>query len=64
LESIQTNIVIADLVGSDSQTVVELLKENGILIVPTGPSQVRLVTHRNVTQKDIEKVVSVLRTVG
>jgi len=64
LESVQTNIVIADLVGSNSQTAVELLKENGILIVPTGPSQVRLVTHRNVTQKDIKKVVGVLRSIG
>ena len=61
LESIQTNIVIADLVQSQSSQVVSTLQEERVLAVPTGTTQIRLVTHRNVCKDDIERVVRVLR---
>jgi len=61
LESVQTNIVIADLVQSRSGELVAQLQEREILVVPTGVTQIRLVTHRNVSKEDIEEVIRILR---
>jgi len=60
-ESVQTNIVIADLEQLSSGQVVSDLRENGVLAVPTGAAQIRLVTHRNISRRDIEEAADVFR---
>jgi len=53
-ESVQTNIVIADLEQLSSGQVVSDLRENGVLAVPTGAAQIRLVTRRQETGEKSE----------
>jgi threonine aldolase len=63
LDSVQTNIVIADLIDIQSRELVARLSSEGVLVVSTGPRQIRLVTHRNISSSDVEKVLSVLRQI-
>ncbi len=58
LNWIQTNIVIANIVGKeDSQTVHEKLSESQIGAIPTSPTKIRFVTHLDVSKEDISEVV-------
>ncbi len=55
-EHVETNIVIFDVTetGKTSLEIAEALKSWGILIHPFGKTQIRLVTHLDVTEEDIE----------
>ncbi len=62
LESVKTNIVIFKLAkDGDAAAFVGSLKTKGVLASTTGPSTVRLVTHRDVDRHDCERAVEVLR---
>ncbi|MDA2930821.1 aminotransferase class I/II-fold pyridoxal phosphate-dependent enzyme [Acidobacteria bacterium AH-259-O06] len=61
LESVQTNIVMVNLEQMSSIEFLGQLKENGILAGPTGPHQVRFVTHKDVTRDDIGKTIESIR---
>jgi threonine aldolase len=63
LACVQTNIIVADVVGISSSDLVEELSRHHILIVPTGPSQVRLVTHRDVNRQEIYATIRTLRQI-
>lgn len=55
-EHVETNIVIFDVTGTGSTAlqIAEAMKSHGILIHPFGKTQIRLVTHLDVTAEDIE----------
>jgi threonine aldolase len=59
---VQTNIVVAILRDAQKRDViVEKLKSKNILIMPFGPGMLRMVTHLNINQNDIDEVSSALK---
>ncbi len=62
-DHVETNIVIFDTSnsGRSALEILERLKENGILMVPFGPTLVRAVTHLDVSREDIELTIQTLR---
>ena len=61
LETVQTNIIIFDVSETDfsSVEICDELKTNGILAIPFG-KLVRMVTHYDVSENDIEKTLATL----
>jgi threonine aldolase len=59
VEPPQTNMVFVDLAPDKAQGVVERLKARGVLC--TGLYRMRLVTHLDVSDADIERAIAVLR---
>ncbi len=53
--TVDTNIVIAEV--ADGPGLEAKLREEGVLIVALGPKQVRLVTHRDVGDEDVERAL-------
>jgi threonine aldolase len=64
-ENTETNIVLFDLVkeGMTAPGVAEAMKKKGILIHPFSRTQVRLVTHLDVSAEDIETVLEAFKRV-
>lgn len=63
--TVQTNIVIVD-VGGEGFTAngfIERLAQTGVLASSFGPTQVRFVTHHDVSRTDIEAAVAAVQTV-
>ena len=62
---VETNIVIFDIAetGRTPEEAVELLKKEGVLVVPFGKTLLRAVTHLDIGPKDIERAVMILRKV-
>jgi len=60
---VETNIVIFDVAnsGMTASQVAEAMKKEGVLIHPIGKTQIRLVTHLDVTSEDIEMALKVFR---
>lgn len=60
-EKVRTNIVIFDVseTGKSSAEIVEELKKENILAIPFGKA-IRMVTHYDVSQTDIEKTLKIL----
>ncbi|MFQ6115645.1 MAG: threonine aldolase family protein, partial [bacterium] len=65
LESVQTNIVIFDIKhsGRSVAQVLEMLKKQGVLLVPFGRTTLRAVTHLDVNRQDIEQALAVFREI-
>ncbi len=65
LNRVQTNIVCYDVENLElsAETFVMELKENGILALPLTEKKVRMVTHRGIESKDIEKSIEVIENV-
>ncbi|NBC17758.1 MAG: aminotransferase class I/II-fold pyridoxal phosphate-dependent enzyme [Bacteroidetes bacterium] len=61
LDTVETNIVMFDVVDGPAQPVLESLREDDVYMVPFGPSTIRATTHLDVTMDDIDDVVSVMR---
>lgn len=63
-ERVVTNIVIFDVAGTGqtSQAICDQLKENGVLASGFG-SSIRMVTHYDVSRRDIEKTTDILREI-
>lgn len=60
---VQSNIVIFDTIpGITANAFIEKLKTNGILAAPFGAQTVRFVTHLDVTDEMMERVLAVLPT--
>jgi len=68
LESVQTNIVVFDLVERrgvpDAATFVERCRERGVLLNPFGPRTVRAVTHLDVSGDGCRAAARVMRAVA
>ena len=60
---VETNILVVDLKGWTSGELLPRLKERGVLAGSTGPSQVRFVTHKDVSTADIDKAVKIIAEV-
>jgi threonine aldolase len=60
LDQVETNFVQID-VGPDRQTVIERIKDHGVLVSTTvHPTIVRAVTHLDVTDDDVEKAIDAI----
>ncbi len=64
VEKVATNIVIFDIseTGKTSTEIVETLRKNGILAIGFG-RLIRMVTHLDVSETDIEKVLKIFPTI-
>ena len=60
LEAVQTNIVFVRLERLDPARVVEAAAREGIRLYATGPSQIRIVTHRDVDEEDVDRLLEFL----
>lgn len=63
LGRVQTNIVIAGLRRGSSIRFLAELGRRGVKAVPTGPAEVRFVTHHDVGREDIRQAIAVIREV-
>ncbi|EJY55439.1 O-acetylhomoserine/O-acetylserine sulfhydrylase [Alicyclobacillus hesperidum URH17-3-68] len=63
LETVQTNIVLAELTHEDvmAEPFIAELANNGVLATAFGPRTVRFVTHKDVNQADVEMAVDRIR---
>lgn len=62
---VETNIVIFDVTntGKTGPQIAEAMKQHGVLIHPFGKTQIRLVTHLDVTDADVEVALKVFEKV-
>ncbi|RMH67451.1 MAG: aminotransferase class I/II-fold pyridoxal phosphate-dependent enzyme [Bacteroidetes bacterium] len=60
LDTVETNIVMFDVVDGEAAPVLEALKAEGVLMVPFGPATIRATTHRDVTHADIDHALAIL----
>jgi threonine aldolase len=64
LETVQTNIVIAEVTSKiTAKSLVDKLKEHGVLALTTGKDAVRFVTHYGITRKDILKTMDTIKEI-
>ena len=63
VDHVDTNIVIMDISNRaiDASNIIRSLKERGILITPGGKTKVRMVTHLDISDEDIEYTLNVVR---
>jgi len=62
---VETNIVIFEVAGDQPSSYwVEALKQEGIRTAATSPSTIRMVTHLDVTDADIDRVVELVGKIG
>lgn len=57
LSSVETNIVLFDVVGGSAAPVLETLRAEGVFMVPFGPATIRATTHRDVSMDDIDRAL-------
>jgi threonine aldolase len=62
---VETNIVIFDVAntGMTAAQVAEAMKKEGVLIHAFAKTQIRLVTHLDVTAEDVEKALKAFKKV-
>ncbi|MFQ5569724.1 MAG: threonine aldolase family protein [Rhodothermales bacterium] len=58
--SVETNIVMFDLVEGEALPVLSSLQEHGVAMVPFGPKTIRATTHRDVSMDDIHRALAVM----
>lgn len=65
MASVQTNMVIADIVDNDrtQDQVLQILQSRGILLTPERHNSIRAVMHLDVSKEDIEEAATVFRSV-
>ena len=71
-ESVHTNIVLIELnlenipatANITPTKVVEMLREKNVLILPFGPNNMRLVTHRDITDEHAVAVITAFEEVS
>jgi threonine aldolase len=58
-ENVQTNIVLVDVSGTkyDESGFIERLTQEGILAFPFDTNVIRFVTHRDLTEEDIDEAL-------
>ncbi len=63
METVQTNMVLMDVQGTghDAPSFLSLLADRGLKAGSPGGSKVRLVTHKDVGEKDVHKAVEIIR---
>lgn len=61
LSSVETNIVLFDVAAGDAAPVLDMLRDEGVLMISFGPATIRAITHRDVSMDDIDRVLQVMR---
>jgi threonine aldolase len=61
LESVETNILIFDVVGESAESAVERLEQAGVRVVPFGPQTLRATFHFEITDEDLNQLQSVFK---
>jgi len=56
-DQVETNIVMFDVVRRTALDALEALKQEGVLMVPFGPSTIRATTHRDLDDYDIDRAL-------
>ena len=59
--TVETNIVLFDVEDGTAESVLEPLRDEGVLMTPFGPSTVRATTHRDVSMNDIDRTLTILK---
>jgi threonine aldolase len=59
--TIETNIVLFDVVDRPVASALASLREEGVLMVPFGPSTIRATTHLDVGSGDVDRVLATVR---
>jgi len=62
LKKVQTNIVIFDLVAPEAMELVKFMAENNVLASAISPSQIRFVTHRDVSREQCETALATAKS--
>ena len=62
LKKVQTNIVIFDLVAPEAMELVKFLAEHNVLASAISPSQIRFVTHRDVSRAQCETALGAVES--
>ena len=62
LHKVQSNIVIFDLLGPEAMELVKFLAEHNVLASAISPSQIRFVTHRDVSRTQCETALGVVES--
>jgi len=62
LDTVDTNIVLFDVVDGDVEKVLSYFTENGVGMVPFGPNTIRTTFHFQITDEETEKVVELVRS--
>ena len=60
LDTVETNIVMFDVVDGPAQPVLETLQEDDVYMVPFGPATIRATTHLDVSLEDIDRVLQAM----
>jgi len=65
LDSVVTNIVIFDVSGTDKTTaeISQALRQDGIIALGISETQMRMVTHLDVSASDIDTTLQALRAI-
>jgi hypothetical protein len=66
VDKVETNLVLIKLADEtlDAATVINMLKDKGILAHSRGSNRVRLVTHRDISDVDVNVVIDVFRDIS
>ena len=60
--NVETNIIIGYVRDEFSNSeFTEKLAENNILVIPFGKGKIRIVTHLNINESDVDKVIKSLK---
>ncbi len=62
-DSVETNIVIFDVLDESATDALAKLEAEGVLMVPFGPKTIRATFHFEIGDEQLEKVVSVIRKI-
>jgi threonine aldolase len=60
-DSVETNIVMFDVVDAPAEDVLARLRAEGVLMVPFGPRTIRATVHRDLGDGDIDAALGVIR---
>jgi threonine aldolase len=61
LDRVQTNIVVFDVLDGTAQDVIGRLAARDVHVTPFGPQTVRITTHRDLSDEDIDATVAAIR---
>ncbi len=64
LSKVQTNIVMIDLTHGTARALIELAKEDGVLLGAAGPQRVRAVTHLDVDRDGVARAAQVIAEIA
>jgi len=64
-DSVQTNMVVADIsaTGMTAEAFVAKAREKGLMVSVLGPSTICFVTHRGITEEDVERAAMIVESV-